>query len=648
MAGYQAKKILVANRGEIAIRILTAATELGFETVAVFSDPQDTSHCDAAHISIRIRSAASFLDPKEIIEAAKSVNAYAIHPGYGFLSESAEFANQCQSQGILFIGPSPGCIKAVGDKISARQVAIAAHVPVIPGTEHSLSTPAEVYTFAERVGYPVMLKARDGGGGRGIRMCLGREDVEDALKRCINESPSKQVFSEKAIQGAKHIEVQVMGDRHGNVIHLFERDCSAQRRYQKVLEVAPCPSLNKDLAKEIHAAAIRICRHIKYDSVGTVEFLVHPDSNSFYFLEVNPRIQVEHTISEQITHVDIVQTQIKIALGQSLVQMGLNQDTIQPSRLVAIQARVVAENPMHNNMLSVGKITDLRFPTGHGIRVDTWVKSGATVIPTFDSLLAKVIVTGQSFDDALSKLDNALKNTVITGVNTNIDFLRALLSDADFFENSMSNVNIKSLENKMDVHLKITAVLSEERRLRLINEKTSTKVTAAPTSASSLQFKPGDAFNIETSDPNNKDTTSNIHTFQIDSISVNNFPDEFSAHVQSASSEAPGFPSNPFAMTITRKSAITSAGTKLRRKAVARTLTDVGCPVTGMLVEISVEEGDVVKEGQELFVVNAMKMETVIKSPIYGRVKHIYGKPSELVEGGDLVIELSEVKNSKL
>ncbi|KAI9011850.1 carbamoyl-phosphate synthase L chain, ATP binding domain-containing protein [Phycomyces nitens] len=645
MAGLQPKKILVANRGEIAIRILTAATELGFDTVAVFSDPQDTSHCDAARTSIKLRTPASFLDPKQIIDAAKSVNADAIHPGYGFLSESADFADQCKAQGILFVGPSPDCIRAVGDKISARQVAIEANVPVIPGTEHSVSSSGEVYDFAERVGYPIMLKARDGGGGRGIRMCLGREDVEDALKRCINESPSKQVFSEKAIRGAKHIEVQIIGDRDGNAIHLFERDCSAQRRYQKIIEVAPS-SLSRELADAIRAAAIRICRHIKYDSVGTVEFLVHPDSNKFYFLEVNPRIQVEHTISEQITHVDIVQTQIKVAFGESLVNLGLHQEAIQSSRLVAIQARVVAENPMQDNMLSVGKITNLRFPAGHGIRVDTWIKPGCTVIPTFDSLLAKIIVTGQSFNDAISKLDNALKHTVITGVDTNIDFLRALLSDTEFSDNSMRNINVKSLEDKMDSHLKVTDVLSKERKLRL-TEEVFVSITPA-LGTSSLQFKPGDSFNIETSDPNNKEASVNIHTFQIDSISINDFPNEFSAHVQTASSDTSAFPSNPFAMSITRKSDVGSNGSQLRRKAIGRTITDIGCPVTGMLVEISVEQGDIVKEGQELFVVNAMKMETVIKSPINGRVKHIYGKPSELVEGGDLIIELSEAKDSKL
>ncbi|OAD08633.1 hypothetical protein MUCCIDRAFT_32654, partial [Mucor lusitanicus CBS 277.49] len=425
-------KILVANRGEIAIRIITAATELGLETVAVYSDNQDRSHCIGAHESIKLKNTLSFLDPQQIVDAAKSVHATAIHPGYGFLSESTDLADKCKQSGILFIGPSASCIAAVGDKVSARQVAKAAGVPVIPGTEESISTPEQVYAFADQFGYPVMLKARDGGGGRGIRMVHAAKEVPDALKRCINESPSKQVFIEKAVIGAKHIEVQILGDNHGNVIHLFERDCSIQRRYQKILEVAPCPCLSPQLRDNIHQAATQLAKHIHYNSAGTVEFLVRPDVNEFYFLEVNPRVQVEHTISEQITHVDIVQTQIRVALGENLQKLGLVQDAIQPNRLVSIQARVVAENPLNNNMLSVGKINAVQFPQGHGIRVDTWIQPGCVVLPTFDSLLAKVIVTGQSYDDALHKLKRALQNTVIEGVETNIQFLIAVISDRGF------------------------------------------------------------------------------------------------------------------------------------------------------------------------------------------------------------------------
>ncbi|CAO3644816.1 unnamed protein product [Mucor fragilis] len=632
-------KILVANRGEIAIRIITAATELGLKTVAVYSDSQDRSHCIGAHESIKLKNTLSFLDPQQIIDAAKSVHATAVHPGYGFLSESTELADKCKQSGILFIGPSASCIAAVGDKVSARQVAKAAGVPVIPGTEESISTPEQVFAFADRFGYPVMLKARDGGGGRGIRMVHHADEVSDSLKRCINESPSKQVFIEKAVIGAKHIEVQILGDNHGNVIHLFERDCSIQRRYQKILEIAPCPSLSPQLRDNIHQAATQLAKHIQYNSAGTVEFLVRPDANEFYFLEVNPRVQVEHTISEQITHVDIVQTQIRVALGESLQQLGLVQEAIQPNRLVSIQARVVAENPLNNNMLSVGKINAAQFPQGHGIRVDTWIQPGCVVLPTFDSLLAKVIVTGQSYDDALQKLRRALQNTVIEGIETNIQFLIALISDRAFMGDQLSHVHIKSLEDKMEDLITATKQLGSPQR-KALEPDTANPTSNAASAISLLQFKPGDAFNIEISNSNTKAVES-VHSLQIDSISTNNFPDEFVAQVQTS------FPSvqNPVSIALTRKSAIGTSST-LRRKANPRAPTDIGSPVTGMVVEINVKEGDVVAPGQQLFVMSAMKMETVVQAPAAGTVKAVYAAPNDLVDGGDMVVELT--KDSKL
>ncbi|ORZ15820.1 carbamoyl-phosphate synthase L chain, ATP binding domain-domain-containing protein [Absidia repens] len=646
------QKLLVANRGEIAIRILTAAAELGFQTVAVYADPQDTAHCLTADESIKLASPQSFLNEQHIIDAAKSVQATMIHPGYGFLSESVSFAQKCYQEHIQFIGPSVSCIEAVGDKISARQVAQAAGVPVIPGTERSITQSADVFAFGEKHGYPLMLKARDGGGGRGIRMVEHPDQVDDALKRCINESPSKQVFIEKAIVGAKHIEVQIIGDGYGNVIHLFERDCSIQRRYQKVLEVAPCPSLSVSLRSAIHNAAIRLARYIEYDSAGTVEFLVSNNSNQqqFYFLEVNPRIQVEHTISEQITNVDIVQTQIMVAMGNNLVtDLQLTQAAVQPVRnLVSIQARIVAENPFKDNMLSVGKISHASFPLGSfGIRVDTWLQTGCVISPMFDSLLAKIIVTGPSLDDALAKMAFALQRTTIIGVDTNIDFLLAIVTDQTYLGQNMEHTHIKSLEERTPALLESTLKWMELRQeLATSSAKHITATglgsassTVSPMSNTNLQFKPGDAFNIEISHTDN--TSPLTHTIQVDSIQVNNFPDELVAHAQST---IPALPAN-FAMTLKKKSAL---GSGLRRKANAQIPGDLGTPVTGMLVEVGVQEGDLVTIGQELFVMSAMKMETVVKSPINGRVQSVNAKPNDLVELGDLVIELSEMKDSKI
>ncbi|KAI8335961.1 carbamoyl-phosphate synthase L chain, ATP binding domain-containing protein [Chlamydoabsidia padenii] len=630
-------KLLVANRGEIAIRILTAAAELGFHTVAVYGDPQDNAHCLSADESLRLPSSASFLNEQHIIEAAKSTKATMIHPGYGFLSESATFARRCLKENIQFVGPSVSCIQAVGDKISARQVALAAGVPVIPGTDTSVNQVPDVLAFGAIHGYPLMLKARDGGGGRGIRMVNHPDQVQDALKRCLSESPSKQVFIEKAIVGAKHIEVQIIGDGYGNVIHLFERDCSIQRRYQKVLEVAPCPSLSASLRASIHKAAVQLARHIEYDSAGTVEFLVDQQQQQFYFLEVNPRIQVEHTISEQITNVDIVQTQILVAMGKHLVNdLHLTQAAVQPTRnLISIQARVVAENPLKDNMLSVGKITHVSFPSGsYGIRVDTWIRSGCVVLPVYDSLLAKIIVTGSSLDDALSKMALALQRTTIIGVETNLDFLLAIVTDQSYLGHNLHHTHIKSLEERTPALMESTRVWMETRRDRTPSSATSTLIHHPTPTAASIHFKPTDAFNIEISTP-----TPTVFTLQLDKIQSNNFPDELVAHAQST---LPNLPPH-FAMTIKKKSAL---GSGLRRK--ARIPGEIGCPVTGMLVEMSVQQGDTVVIGQEMFVMSAMKMETVVKSPINGRVQAVCAKPNELVELGDVVVELSEIKDSKI
>ncbi|KAG0183754.1 hypothetical protein DFQ28_001056 [Apophysomyces sp. BC1034] len=611
-------KILVANRGEIAARILTAAAELGLQTVAVYSDEQDRDHC-GKHTSVKLRSSASFIEPHQIINAAKSVQANAIHPGYGFLSESAEFAELCKQANILFVGPSPACIRAVGDKISAREVAVAAQVPVLPATQD----PTEVYAFTEEHGYPVMVKARDGGGGRGIRMVHAQDQVEDALKRCISESPSKQIFVEKAVVAAKHIEVQIIGDNHGNVAHLFERDCSAQRRYQKIVEVAPCLSLSDDLRSRIHAAALRVAKHIRYDSVGTVEFLVTDNSN-FYFLEVNPRIQVEHTITEQITNVDLVQSQIRIALGESLSELGL--ENMQPTRLIAIQARVVAENPRNNHMLSVGKIAIADFPCGHGIRVDTWIRQGSLIQPSFDSLLAKIIVTANSFDTALAKLKLALQRTVIIGVHTNLDFLVALLSDKQFIGNHMQQIHIRWLEDNMKKLLQSTSIFEQQRKN---GDRTPITPLASGPSAS-FQLKPGDAFNVRLNDQQ--------HVLKIDSISTNSFPDEFVAQLKTDTLTLD--------TSVTRRSG--TGSTHIRRKAVIGAPNEISSPVTGKIVEVNVKEGDIVQQEQQLFVISSMKMETVIRAPVAGRIKYIGITPENLVDAGDLVAEISKVRDSRI
>ncbi|ORX62453.1 hypothetical protein DM01DRAFT_1299138 [Hesseltinella vesiculosa] len=634
----QPQKILVANRGEIAIRVLTAASQLGYQTVAVYS-AQDTSHCAHADQSVQLSSAASFLNVQHIIDIAKSVEATMIHPGYGFLSESDQLSRQCAQNNIRFIGPSPECILAVGDKVSARQQAQAAGVSVIPGTASSLESTDQIHAFAAKHGYPIMLKARDGGGGRGIRLVHQPDQVNQAFQRCMNESPSKQVFLEKAIVDAKHIEVQIVADHHGHVLHLLERDCSIQRRYQKVLEIAPS-FLPDALRTSIHQAALKLARHISYNSVGTVEFLVTQDQ--FYFLEINPRIQVEHTVTEQITQIDLVQTQILIALGQHLPQLIPSQDAIyqfaQSSRLVAIQARVVAESPSNNHMLSVGQITHASFPTTStfGLRVDTWIQPGTSVHPTFDSLLAKIIVTGRSLDDALAKIAHALKNTIITGVDTNLDFLTALVLDRDYLTPDLHLSHTHALESSMERLIQASLPWTQ-RRQALTQHLWQNEIHGTAPTNTLMQFKPGDAFNVTLTNDNNRRSA---HTFQIDTIQTNRFPDEFSGHVQSTLPDHPAF-----SLTLARRAA---TGSGLRSKANPQDPGHVGAPLTGMLVEINVQQGDLVQPGQQLFVITAMKMETVVKSPIHGCVSDIAAHPNDLVDAADLVISLAGTNNSKL
>ncbi|CAO3687964.1 unnamed protein product [Rhizopus stolonifer] len=582
-------KILVANRGEIAIRVITATQELGHLTVAVYTNDQDKTHCQRATESIKI---SSFLNTSEIIQAAKKVNATAIHPGYGFLSESSHLANECMKSGLIFIGPSASLIDCLGDKLSARKMAQKANLPVIPGAADSVSSIKQVIDFGRQQGYPIMLKARDGGGGRGIRIVKDEQQIEETLARCKNESTSGQVFMERVVQQAKHIEVQILGDRQGNCVHLFERDCSIQRRYQKVLEIAPS-NLSFTLRNTIHQAAIRLARYLAYDSVGTIEFLVVPERNEFYFLEVNPRIQVEHTISEQITQVDIVQAQIRIALGESILDLGLQQENIQPNHLVSIQARVVAEDPLNNNMISVGKIGLVEFPLGAGIRIDTWIQPGSIVLPMFDSLLAKVIVTGQSYQDAISKLKLALTQVVITGVETNLGFLVSLLSSP-----LVQNAHTHSLEENMKGLV---------QSIQPVSQKASIQPT--PILTHPVQFKPGDAFDIQISQ---KSITS-LYSLQIDSISSNRFPEELAAVVHSSNHP------EPLSIVLSKKAGLSST----LRKANPHLPSEIASPVTGMLVETVVKRGDSVKQGQALFVMSAMNMETVVYSSQAGKVKRV-------------------------
>lgn len=436
-------KLLVANRGEIAIRVFRAATELGMRTVAIYSQEDSGSlhrfKADEAYVvGVDKKPIEAYLDIEGIIQIAKQAGCDAIHPGYGFLSENIELAKRCREEGIQFVGPHENHLYAFGDKVRARQQAIAAGIPVIPGTDGPIATYEEAEAFAHAHGFPLMVKAAMGGGGRGMRVIRHEGEMRELIERARSEAKqafgSDEVYIEKLVERPKHIEVQIIGDEHGNIIHLFERDCSVQRRHQKVVEVAPCVTLSAEARKEICDAAVRIMRHVEYVNAGTVEFLVTEDER-FYFIEVNPRVQVEHTITEMVTGFDIVQTQLLVAQGESLHGDVIRMPKQEDIQLLgfAIQSRVTSEDPANQFMPDTGKIKAYRSPGGFGVRLDGGnAYVGAEISPYYDSLLVKVSTHGMTFEQAASKMLRNLNEFRIRGIKTNIPFLINVMKHRNF------------------------------------------------------------------------------------------------------------------------------------------------------------------------------------------------------------------------
>ena len=437
------KKILVANRGEIAIRIFRACNELGIRTVAVYSDEDRLSlyrfKADEAYLIGENKGPIeAYLDIEGIIDVAKKHGVDAIHPGYGFLSENADFARRCEEEGIVFIGPSAEHLRMFGDKVAAREMAVKAGIPVIPGTPEPIQSIEEAIQFGEKHGYPLIIKAASGGGGRGMRIVNIKEEMKDAVERASSEAKSafgnSEVYIEKYLERPKHIEVQIIADHYGNIVHLYERDCSIQRRYQKVVEVAPCVSLPEELRQRICEAALHLMKSAGYRNAGTVEFLVTPD-HQFYFIEVNPRIQVEHTITEMVTGVDIVHTQIRIAEGYSLKdeEIGLGDQKAIRLNGYAIQCRVTTEDPARNFMPDTGRIIAYRSGGGFGIRLDGGnAYTGSIITPHYDSLLVKATAWAISYEQAARKMLRTIREFRIRGVSTNLPFLENVITHEKF------------------------------------------------------------------------------------------------------------------------------------------------------------------------------------------------------------------------
>jgi len=440
-------KILIANRGEIALRIIRACRELGVKTVAVYSEADAKSlHVQQADESICIgppQAAKSYLNTPRLISAAGITGAEAIHPGYGFLAENSSFAEICEQSGIVFIGPTAEQIRLMGDKVKARETAMAAGVPVVPGSQAPLSGAEEAAQVALQVDYPLMLKASAGGGGKGMRLVSAASELGRAFAAASAEAAAAfgnpALYLERYISPARHIEIQLLGDQTGSVIHLGERDCSIQRRHQKLLEESPSPGVTPDLRARMGEAAVRLARSVKYLGAGTVEFLLDAEGN-FYFMEMNTRIQVEHPVTEMVTGIDLVKAQIRIAAGEPLP---LTQQDI-TLRGHSIECRINAEDP-ETFVPSPGKISDLRMPGGPGVRVDTHLYAGCTIPPFYDSLMAKLIVLGETRDEAIARMRRALDELEIHGVKSTIPVHKRLLNSPEFIAGRVSTRFLESV-----------------------------------------------------------------------------------------------------------------------------------------------------------------------------------------------------------
>ncbi len=443
------KKILIANRGEIALRVIRTCREMGIKTVAVYSTAdKDSLHVKFADEAVCIgkpQSADSYLNIPHIMAAAEITNADAVHPGYGFLAENAKFSQICADHGIKFIGPTPEMINRMGDKISAKETMIKAGVPVVPGGEGLLESIEEAKALAKVVGYPVILKATAGGGGKGMRVVWKEDEIEKAYTTAKVEAAASfkndGIYMEKFVEEPRHIEIQIAGDQYGNVCHLSERDCSIQRRHQKLVEESPSPFMTAELRQKMGEAAIKAASAINYESVGTIEFLVDKHRN-FYFMEMNTRIQVEHCVTEEVVSFDLIKEQIKIAMGEKI--SGRNYEP----QMHAIECRINAEDPYNDFRPSPGKITNLHTPGGHGVRVDSHVYAGYVIPPYYDSMIGKLITVAQTRQEAIDTMYRALSEYVIEGVKTTIPFHLQLMKNEEFRKGNFTTKFLESFKMK--------------------------------------------------------------------------------------------------------------------------------------------------------------------------------------------------------
>jgi 3-methylcrotonyl-CoA carboxylase alpha subunit len=645
--------VLIANRGEIACRIIRTARRLGIRAIAIYSEADRgalfTRLADEAHEIGPAAARESYLAGDKIVGLAKRLGASCVHPGYGFLSENAEFAEACAAAGVVFIGPPPAAIRAMGLKNAAKALMQKAGVPVVPGYHGDNQTPKFLKEKAYEIGYPVLIKAIAGGGGKGMRRVDAHVDFESALEGAAREGQSafgdSRVLIEKYVARPRHIEMQIFGDQSGEVVHLFERDCSLQRRHQKVIEESPAPGLSDAMRAEMAAAAVAAGKAVGYVGAGTVEFIADSSrglrSDGFYFMEMNTRLQVEHPVTEAITGLDLVEWQFRVAAGESLL---LKQSEIRRSGH-AVEARLYAENPENNFLPSAGKIFALKFPEGEGLRVDTGVEAGSEVTPFYDPMIAKIIAHGASRNEALDRLSRALDETLVAGPHTNAAFLRALCDAPEFrdgtFDTGYIEANLTRLGAAPRAFDAEDVLFGAERLL------------ARRRGAATSVFDPwrvADGFELTGRRSVEAEILVDGRPVRLVQRSIAGVVDLAFADERALEAAAPNAPARIIetddALFVLRE----GRQTELRlvdplagdMEAAGSSSGAVEAPMHGRLLALFVEEGQLVEQGARVAIVEAMKMEHSLSAPRAGRVAHISAAAGAQVQQGARLMTIEE------
>lgn len=663
MSTQNITKLLVANRGEIAVRIFKTCKEMGIATVAVFSDADENAlFVKMADEAVRIggkQPAESYLLIDKIIDAAKKTGANAIHPGYGFLSEKEHFAQRCNDENIIWVGPHPKAIEVMGSKIGAKKIMQSHNVPTIPGYQGDDQSEATIKAKAIEIGFPVLLKASAGGGGKGMRIVRQESELDKAINEAKSEALSgfgdDTLLIEKYFDTSRHVEFQIFGDKHGNALHLFERECSIQRRYQKVVEESPSPFITEETRKKMGDAAVAACKAIEYDNAGTVEFIVAPDQ-SFYFLEVNTRLQVEHPITEEVTNLDLVRLQIEVAQGNPIP---FKQEDISQNGH-AIEVRFYAEDPANNFLPVSGKILDWIPSKSEGLRYDTGIETGSEISTFYDPMIAKVIAKGKNRNEAIARLRKGLQETVCTGFTTNKNFLIAILENEDFqkgdfdthfLDKKFKYEGEKYTQETLDI---LTCALIHFRFLERENTRTLAQGVPAGWRNNAYQAQQekysyqgfefpiayknkGNAMEISFADKNF--TSRNVgevwnladvrwHTFEINGIR-RNFHISQNGHQYFVQSPQLG-------------QIVLNSVERFPAPAEETIKGGYNAPMPGEVTTVLVKPGDTVKSGDALLKMISMKMESTIEAHTDGEVEEVYVTDKQFVEAGTLLLKMKE------